>query len=259
MPGRPVAFGHMVRILRLGSSDDMNPEVPEAERAVTVCERDFAAAIGEPVETVLRRFDPSPAVPDVIERWMERYQPDCVLLVLSSYWCSYETAAYRMKRAWPRPLQPVANRVERWGGKTASQHNVALRAGRALTRRTVGVSTRYEPAEVLEAVEACIRRILRYEDVALAVRAPFTRFRVPDRSRQRLEDRRLAVDLPMQALCARLHIEYIPRDPNRPWSDDDVLLSDGVHVNGTAQTAQGVLEGRALLNAWSRIHEKVPG
>lgn len=244
----------MVHILRLGSSDDTNPEVPIAERSITVCERDFAHAIGEPVHTTQRRFVPTPTAPDVVDKFMQRYEPDCVLLVLSSYWTCFETAAYRAKKAWPRPLQPLANRVERWGGRTASKNNLVFRAGRAASRRAVGVATQFEPSEVLETVEACIRRILRYEDVTLVVRAPFTRFRVPDDSRQRMEERRLMIDLPMQDLCRRLHVEYIPRDPARPWSDDPVLLADGVHINGEAQIAQGILEAQTFVRAWSRTH-----
>jgi hypothetical protein len=254
MPRAPYFHDTMVRILRLGTSDDSNPNVPERERAISVCEREFAQAIGQPVETVLRRFDPTPAVPDVVDKFMERYEPDCVLIVLSSYWCCYETAAYRAQKAWPRPLQPLARRMERWGGRTASNSSVLLRAGRAASRRTVGVATRFEPAEVVESVQACIRRILRREEVALVVRGPSTRFPVPERSRQRIEDRRLAVELPMKEFCRRLHIEYVPRDPARAWSDDDVLLADGIHVNGAAQTAQGVREGQAMIRAWSRIH-----
>ena len=244
----------MVRILRLGSSDDINPDVPEAERAITICERDFALAIGEPVETIFRRFVPTQNVPDLVDSFMQRYEPDCVFMVLGSYWCCYETAAYRAQQAWPRPLKPLAKRVEGWGYKTASKNSLLLRAGRAASRRAVGVATRFEPPQVLEVVEACIRRILRYEDVTLVVRAPFTRFRVPESSRQRMEERRLMIDLPMQDLCRRLHVEYIPRDPTRPWSDDPVLLADGIHINGQAQIAQGILEAQFVVRAWSRTH-----
>ena len=130
----------MVRILRLGTSDDRNPAILESDRVGSVCERTFSEGTGEPVETVFRRIVPNPAAPGVIERWLTRYEPECVVLVVSSVWCSYETAAYRMQRSWPTLLQPAGRAVQKWGGRTAASNVLALRAGRLLARRFVGVS-----------------------------------------------------------------------------------------------------------------------
>lgn len=245
----------MVRILRLGTSDDENPAIPENGRAPSVCERTFADLAEEFAETTIRRIVPTADAPGVVDRWLSRYRPDCVVLVISSVWCSYETAAYRMQSSWPPAFQPLARAVQRWGGRTASSNSIALRAGRQLSRRLVGVSARFRPDEVVDVAEACIRTIIQNEDIALIVRGPVTRYPGDggEVARSRLEQRRREVDDGLTVVCRRLHVEYLGREPFAPEQDDDILLPDGVHCNATEHGRRGLREGRALAMVWHRL------
>ena len=181
--------------------------------------------------------------------------PICVVLVISSVWCSYETAAYRMQRSWPTLLQPAGRAVQRWGGRTAASNALALRAGRLLARRFVGVSALFHPEDLLATTEACIRAILRQEDVVLVVRGPVTRYPGDgsDVTRDRLEAIRLQVDDGLALICERLHVEYIPRDPGAPERDDGIFLPDGVHCDAVEHGRRGLREGAALVAAWRRL------
>ncbi|MGH2633850.1 MAG: hypothetical protein ACRDG3_10610 [Tepidiformaceae bacterium] len=248
----------MVRILRLGTSDDQNPSVPEHDRAPAVCERTFSEAVGESAETAIRRIVPNLDAPEVVERWLARYEPDCVVLVISSVWCSYKTAAYRMQSTWPRPVQPLANAVQRWGGRTASSNGLVLQAGRKVARRLVGVSARFLPDDVVSVTEACIRTILRHEDIVLVVRGPVTRYPGDgsDHARLRLEKLRSQVEDGLDTACKTLHVEYLARDPKAPQRDDELFLPDGVHCNAVEHGRRGTREGAALAAAWQRVNSR---
>lgn len=72
-----------MRILRLSTSDDLRPELPESGRIHRLVEQAFAAETGEPVETLIRVIWPTPGLADVIDRWLESYDPDVVFFRVS--------------------------------------------------------------------------------------------------------------------------------------------------------------------------------
>jgi hypothetical protein len=250
----------VVRILRLGTSDDTNPVIPIEQRTVATCERAFTEATGLPAETIVRRIVPSADAGAVVERWMARFEPDCVVLIVSSFWMAYETSVFRLGNALPGPLQPLVGGARYLGSKTATNQSAPVRAARRMVRRGVGVASRNTPAEVAAAASDCIRQVLRQEDVTLIVRSPVTRYPGDGRpsTRARLEARRLAVDDELAALCRRLHVDYLRREPNGPETDDHLLLPDGVHAIASENVRRGEREGFALAAAWLRTHALQP-
>jgi hypothetical protein len=160
-----------MRILRLSTSDDLRPEVPETDRIHRLVEHAFAAETGQPVETMIRVIWPTPALPDAIDRWLQSYDPDVVFFRVSSYWFTYESVPLRLERSrLGRPARALA----RAGFASADAPRLAYtplyRGTRNVLRRVVGSAVNFTPDEVIETVEACLRRIARHERAVVVVR-----------------------------------------------------------------------------------------
>jgi hypothetical protein len=69
-----------VHLLRLTNSSDTYEGVPEAQRAHRIADQLFTELTGEPVETILKLFWPDPGLPEIVERWIGRYEPDVVFM-----------------------------------------------------------------------------------------------------------------------------------------------------------------------------------
>jgi hypothetical protein len=67
-----------MRVLRLSNSDDTAGELSPEVRAWHIAGEVLAAALGEPVETTTRVIWPEPSLPDLVDRWLDRYEPDMV-------------------------------------------------------------------------------------------------------------------------------------------------------------------------------------
>src|SRR4029079_15876972 len=96
-PAPTCRYALRVRILRLSNSDDMReaPDVPR--RAYRIVEAALTAETGEPVETIVRDAWPEPNLPDVVDGWLKRYEPDIVFLKVSSYWFTYRSTPLKFQ------------------------------------------------------------------------------------------------------------------------------------------------------------------
>ena len=161
-----------VRVLRLANSDDVVGDVPPALRSAAISERVLAEAVGEPVETVRRTVWPSDDLPDLVERWIGRYEPDLVSLTVASFWVAFASVPLRLQRRLPVIGPPLASFAFRAAGNERLAHNAAFRAVRRTMLRCIGGDYHFEPEYVVPLMEECFRRVLRSEDVGLAVRGP---------------------------------------------------------------------------------------
>lgn len=98
-----------MRLLRLTNSYDTDPAIAEDANKKTLVESLFQQATGEPMETIVRVVWPDPVLPELIDKWLKRYQPDVVLLVVSSYWFTYVSAPARIQRTFGRVGKPIAD------------------------------------------------------------------------------------------------------------------------------------------------------
>ena len=78
-----------MHILRLSHSGDTFPGVPEEARSASITARAIQAATGKPVDTTSRHLWPAQELPDLIESWIARYQPDVVIFWVNCYWFTY--------------------------------------------------------------------------------------------------------------------------------------------------------------------------
>ncbi len=74
-----------MKVLWLGSSNDVNDAVPEPQRTIAVAATQFTQATGVPIEVEFRKIWPGPELPALVERWLGRYEPDMVVIHTNSY------------------------------------------------------------------------------------------------------------------------------------------------------------------------------
>lgn len=246
-----------VRILRLSNSDDFSSDTPPEGRSPAVAARVFQEVTGMPAEANIRIIWPDAALPAVLDGWLDEQKPDAVLFVVSSFWFTYDTVELRLRQQFRwvgRPLSaalhPVA--VSPWLARLP-----VVRAARRAAFRTVGAAPYFTADEVIEVTEACIRRVLLHEKVALAVRGPLSRFPQPSGSKQRECDARLLkVDTALAETCARRGVPYIPAAPELMRPPEEDHQPDGIHVRPEVHARRGEAEGRALAAAWLELNRE---
>lgn len=238
----------MIRILRLTLSDDLVPLPEGARRSWQVAEAMLAAESGEDVETTLRIIWPEPQLPDLVERWMDRYAPDIVTLKVSPYWFTYESVPLRVQRHVP----VIGPRLAKVGLQAADAgwlaQNAVFRSARRASRRLIGGETYFTPDEVVAVMTSCISRILRHEGVILAVRGPLEADTdgAGASAVRRGEARRRFVHEAMKRLAADLHVHYSGADSIRPVPRGP----DQLHLSADGHEEKGREEGEALVAAW---------
>lgn len=243
-----------MKLLRIGNSDDTHGPLEPHERTWHIVQQRLQEAIGEPVETVLKAAWPNEAYADVIERWVEKERPDAVFLAVSSYWVSFPSAPLRLQRS-RLPGAPVVGRLAlRAAGSPRVAHNTPFRLARRLALRTVGYGYYLEPADAAARVEEAIRRIIRREEIALAVRGPRQLgIPLPPRLRDESGTRFRELDSRLADICSRLHVLYRrPDGDGRPAPEE--LQSDLIHLNarGHARRAEGEFD--LMYRAWRTLH-----
>jgi len=246
-----------VKLLRLGNSYDVDPNIAAGENKASVADRVLAEGSGEHVETTIRVIWPEAGLPDLIEKWLDRYQPDVAMLVVSSYWFTYVSVPVRVERSFGPLGKPLARAGLKAAGTPWLAHNAAFRLARRATLASIGGTTNFTPEQVIDSMETCIRRIVAREDVALAVRGPRVAFAADGtkKSERWAEARRSKVDRHLGEFCRQLHIEYISYEQGASTLDErETFQGDLVHSTAAAHNDQGQLEGEALLRAWQERH-----
>lgn len=197
-----------MKILRLTNSNDLlagaTPNRPQLLR------EKLEAHFGEPVELLIKTPWPNARMPAVVERWVEREQPDVVWLGIVNYWVAYPSFPLLLERK----LGPVGRRLARLGFKAAENPLVGpsrpFRAVRYLLLRTIGGSWHFEPEEIVARVEETARRILQHEGILLVLWGPhgWTEWAVSPRQRRQAREQQARLVRGLTELSQRLHIPY---------------------------------------------------
>lgn len=160
-----------------------------------------------------------------------------------------------------RSLGPAGKPLARVGLKAAGTpwiaRNAGFRALRAAALKTIGGATYFTPEQVTSVMEACLRRIVARENLAVVMRSPRTPYASDGtpRSMRRAEARRQFVHQHHADLCRRLHVEYIGFDNMvAAQHEQQSFLGDLVHINAAEHEALGHREGLAMVEAWRMLH-----
>lgn len=240
-----------LRVLRLDDSKDSVGEIPVGQRANEIAEAFLAAGTGRTVETTSRRLWPSPGFPDVLERWLDTYQPDIVLVVVSWYWTEWETVASRLQR------YGVLGKAIGEIGDRASHADVlrtrwAFRQARKFALNTIGGDPNFEPHALLATLQETIRRAAQREDVVVAVASnPYaSALDHGPRGKARAAARRTIIERGLRETCERLRIPAVLPAQVPAAYHSSTYGPDRLHFSPRSHRILGKLEGRAMLDAW---------
>lgn len=240
-----------MQILWLSNSNDdtSRPGIRAGRRRPELMASALAAAVGEPVDVVVKPIWPAEALPGIVERRMAEVRPDVVWLNVPNYWINYESTPLRLKR-W---LGPFGTRIAGAGFRTADrlgEHRM-FRWARTLLQITIGGDTHFTPQQVLERVSECARVILRDESVVLVIEGPRDRQRFygKGRARQRMERRRLWLHGELRDLAGRMHCTY--HGSERPLREEIALsrMPDAFHMDAGGHAVSSEMDFRVLLEA----------
>ncbi|MBA4179087.1 MAG: hypothetical protein C0506_00720 [Anaerolinea sp.] len=243
----------MLRILRLGNSNDAVLAIPEHLRAPSIADAMLAEASGEQVEAVNKTMWPTPDFPEILDRWLDRYAPDVVLMQINAYWYAYPRLLLSM-----RHLPMLGRFASRAEAKLANSPGIALSRPVVLLRdqlmRVFGGTTAFSPEQVGDVVEASLRVVLARESIGVGVRGPF--FALAEefggRAGRRAVSTHSQVYLDVERRCARLMVPFEGRNPGIPMGGSGSYLKDRMHLNEGGQALRGQMEGRVLVRAWEQ-------
>ncbi len=241
-----------MRLLRITTSEDNEARIPEGQRVPALVARKFEAETGEPMEMTHRIFWPTEQFPSIVEGWMTKYEPDMVFLVVSSYCFTYESVPLRIEHRLGR----AGRAINRWSQRLADTNAVSERrpfiAARRAAHRVIGADANFTVEETLTRTEDAIRRILAKEGVILVVRGPRRPLAIDggQRTLDRAERRRKAVNRRLQTICAQLHVPcHIFEEP--PFASDGTkTFADNVHTNAATQAEEAERQASFLISAW---------
>ena len=232
-----------VNVLWLTNSDDMDGSaVPDHLRSYRLVQRMVAAETGEPVEIIPKVIWPAEGLPDIIDGWVDRYAADVVFLRVNGYWYLYHSVPNRLRRKLGIVGSPVARLGEAAGRSPWLSKTAVFNAVRMGLLKTVGGDRFFEPAEVADVVEACVRRLVRREDLLVVLRAQIADW----------DDIEGEVELQarLRPICESLHIGFLAKDPRTPDPVDYFGEGDRLHTNEAGHLHFATLESAALVKAW---------
>jgi hypothetical protein len=247
-----------MKLLWMGSSNDVNPELPAQRLTPALVVDRLERELGTSIEMETRNVWPSARLPSLVERWVAETGPDLAVMKTRAYSFCYESVPLKVQRMLGPLGKPIADAGLR-AADTSFGRSRVFHAGRNLLHRTIGGSTYFEPEEVIPVFAECIRMVVRGERATLLVRGPVMRTdtSVTAAGRKRVEDRRLKVHRALAAECERLHVAYWGEDGREEYRAG--TLGDRLHMDegGHELEAAGIAE--RLLAALREGSETTPG
>jgi hypothetical protein len=242
-----------VRLLFLGNSDDLNPETPEEQRAPHLCAQFLSEATGQPCEVIARVIWPSPDLPDLLDRWLDRYEPDLVLFKITWFWYGYESVPIRIERVLGRLGRPIAGAGLRAAATPALGHSRPFKLGRRMAHRLIGGDSPFTPTQVIEITELCLRRVIAREGTIVVAKGTATydlagEVMIAD-YKPRFAARRNLVEGSLEAFCNRLRIQWADNRNTGGVEHEGIDLGDGLHKIASVQETFARLHARDLKAA----------
>ena len=250
-----------MKLLWLGTSQDVDGYVPEERRAPGLVGKRLGEIMNTDVEVDVRYIWPTKRLPSLLESWMEQSQPDMVLIVVSAYWCCYESVPLKVQRKFGK----AGGRTAKAGLKVADtgwlSSNRLFYAAKRLALLTIGGATNFEPEKVLTRMKECISIVRRNEDTVLLIHglhALDAHYTLAGR-RPWAEARRQFVDRGLSDFCRDLPVSYdgIETEPDF-YSDLSLRYGDRLHYTPAGQAAVVGDYVPRFLEAWKQRHPELP-
>ncbi len=241
-----------LKILWLSNSNDNRANLTEGARRPELMAKMLEHEIGRPVTLVTKPIWPSEELPEIIERWMTREEPDIVWLNTSAYWFAYESVPLRLKNRLGRVGDGVSGIGIRAGKDPRFANSATFRLLRKLLQLTIGGDTQLTPQQVVERQTKSARTIARQEHVVLILEGPSGRqnFYASKRSEMRAERKRLYVHSRLRALAQELRAGYCGTDVTlRDLVGELSTQKDKFHMDEAGHATSAKLDFPTLLEA----------
>jgi hypothetical protein len=239
----------------MGTSNDAYGELPEEARSYRIAQAIVAEATGEPVELILKRAWPTLDFPEVVDRWMGRYEPDLAYLSVPAYSFLFESVPLKLRRKFGRIGEKLGQAGQRASKEPWLAGTPFFKFGRRLAQLTIGGATHFEPEQVIESMTGAIRVVVRNEGTTLVVSGPRNAYdyHASRGRRRRAEERRLRVHRALKDLCQEAHVDYFGSETAAHRFESPSTLFDGVHADAQQQRANGERAAQRMLEALARV------
>ncbi len=249
-----------MHILRLSHSTETGPQAAEGDRGYLTTAKLLERALGQSVEITVRPAWPSPSLPEVVEKLLERHKPDLVQFALSTFPFNYPSVPLRLSRRFGRAGEPFARVGLKVGGSPKWGRSRPSRLGRFVFKRIIGGAFHFEPDEVAAAINGSVLRCVRRESMPVIVDGPFAMMTNREWLDPTLaEARRMALHLALQKACAAAHVYFLGWDEPLPL---DLLHhfqhADRFHLGRAYQVLFGLLDARLIAMALDEQAGRAP-
>lgn len=241
-----------LKILWLSNSNDTRANLMEGARRPELMAKMLEQEIARPVTLVTKPIWPSEALPEIIERWIAREDPDIVWLNTAAYWFTYESVPLRLKNRFGRVGGRVSEIGIRAGDDPRFANKATFRLFRRLLQLTIGGDTQLTPEQVVERQTQSARTVARHEQVVLILEGPRgrTNFYASKRTEARAERKRLYVHARLRALALELRAEYCGTDVTlRELVGNLSTQKDKFHMDEAGHVTSAKLDFPTLLQA----------
>lgn len=246
-----------MKILRLTTSDDNAGHQDPGTSAADVCARVITETTGEPVENVARSPWPAPGLPDLVDRWLDTYQPDIVLLKVNSFWFNYLSVPLLLERKLGRAGKFLNRAGVRAGETSWLNRTRAFQLTRQGLIRVLGGATYFTPDEVVASMQDCARRVLAREGIGLVIQGPESRMNhlLAPKAARAHERRRLKVHHGMRKFADEVHVPFFGQDSLPTKAEIAATVGvDQVHMNTAAARKMGEQQGTVIAALWREMH-----
>ncbi len=253
-----------MKILRLGSSDDVGGRVAADAMAYRIVEQELTRVTGLEFTTVVRRIWPTPALPGLVARWIDEEAPDIVFVKSApAFWFTYESVPLKVRRKLGVLGEPLAEFGVRTSRNQWLVKNRAYHAARRLAQRMVGGDTNFTPEEVITVMSEVLAIAARREEAVVVSTLPQGRVRhaVTAAGERRAEARRVQVETALSGVMDRLHIEHTePRPAARYQTGTSTPVGrDQLHSDEEGQRRRAAEEVELMLRGLRRASVVPPG
>ncbi len=244
-----------MKLLRLGNSQDFQGVAGPDESIAAVAERAFQRSTGEQMETVTRAIWPNDSLPEVVDRWMEREEPDAVFLTCATFWVAFPSVPLRIRRRLKLVGPALASAGLTVAGTRRLGHTRAVRRARWAALRTIGADYHFEPEYAAGVVERVARAVLQREPTLLVMRGPIRHWMpsFPERTNRGTNMRTEEFDQRLRELAGRLHIPYLGYMDYDQREHPEQYQGDELHLTAAGMAFRGEREGAFLAEEWMRV------
>lgn len=261
MADEPAGRGDAIRVLVFGQSNATGEHLADKSAAwPKLLGRELSARIGRPVAVDVRPiYVHNAAVERYLERELEKYQPDVVIMGTSAFAFAQRMVSNRIRRRWgDRPANwylKLERRVDD-GTRHSNTGSKANRLARRVLMRVVGAEPTATYDAVIEGTSTVLRRLARQEGTTTAVLLQMNP--ILDGMKDPGTNALLArFDTEVRALAAQLHFPPIECRPALEAVPDQkaLLFPDRLHY-----TAYGHrVIGDEVMRAFSDGRVPLPG